>query len=198
MTTAASHTVLSAGFLKEHFDGALPYDAYAATGNPHQQASWKAVYDRAHLTEPQRAMVASWTRTMPVLVTSGVWCGDCVHQCPLMARIAEANPDHVRLRFVDRDAHKALAERIMICAGLRVPTAIFMAEDFEFMSLLGDRTLSRYRAVAARQLGAACPVPGAPIESDEMAATLQEWLNEFERVQLMLRVSARLRQRHGD
>jgi hypothetical protein len=31
-----------------------------------------------------------------------------------------------------------------------------------------------------------------------MAATLQEWLNEFERIQLMLRISPRLRQKYGD
>ena len=30
------------------------------------------------------------------------------------------------------------------------------------------------------------------------AAVLQEWLNEFERVQWMLRLSPRLRQKHGD
>jgi thiol-disulfide isomerase/thioredoxin len=190
--------LLSPEFLRSHFDAGLPYDRYAATGNPHQQASWKEIYDRARLTEAQRALVASWTRDMPVLVSSGVWCGDCVQQCPLLARIAEANPARVRVRFVDRDAHKSLAERVMICGGLRVPTAIFMAEDFAFVSLLGDRTLARYRAVAARQLGASCPVPGAPIESDELAATLQDWLDEFERVQLVLRLSARLRQKHGD
>ena len=195
--TDASH-ILSPAFLRDHFEAGLPYDAYAATGNPHQQASWKAIYDQARLTDAQTSMIASWTRTMPVLVSSGVWCGDCVQQCPLMARIAEANPDRVRLRFVDRDAHKALAERIRICDGLRVPTAVFMAEDFAFISVLGDRTLARYRAVAARQLGAACPVPGAPIETDELAATLHGWLDEFERVQLLLRMSARLRQKHGD
>jgi hypothetical protein len=33
---------------------------------------------------------------------------------------------------------------------------------------------------------------------DESAEVLQEWLNEFERVQWMLRLSTRLRQKHGD
>ncbi len=160
--------------------------------------AWKTIYDQARLTDAQRAMIASWTRTMPVLVSSGVWCGDCVQQCPLLARIAEANPHNIHLRFVDRDAHKSLAERITICGGLRVPTAIFMAEDFEFVSLLGDRTLARYRAVAARQLGASCPVPGAPIADNELSATLQDWVDEFERVQLLLRLSGRLRQAHND
>jgi hypothetical protein len=73
-----------------------------------------------------------------------------------------------------------------------------MSEDFEFVSLLGDRTLSRYRAMAARSLGAACPLPGAPLPDDELAATLSEWVGEFERVQLLLRLSPRLRQKHGD
>lgn len=75
---------------------------------------------------------------------------------------------------------------------------IFLAEDDEFVSIYGDRTLSRYRALAARQLGPACPLPGAPIPDDEIAATLQDWLNEFERVQLLLRLSGRLRQKYGD
>jgi hypothetical protein len=79
-----------------------------------------------------------------------------------------------------------------------VPTVIWMAEDFEFVSLLGDRTLPRYRAMAARQLGPACPLPGAALPADEAAATMQAWLDEFERVQLILRLSGRLRQKHGD
>src|SRR5690606_23122714 len=72
--TEASH-ILSPEFLREHFEAGLPYDAYAATGNPHQQASWRAIYDQARLTDAQASMIASWTRTMPVLVSSGVWCG---------------------------------------------------------------------------------------------------------------------------
>jgi hypothetical protein len=31
-----------------------------------------------------------------------------------------------------------------------------------------------------------------------MAATLQDWVDEVERIQLMLRVSPRLRQKYGD
>ena len=73
-----------------------------------------------------------------------------------------------------------------------------MAEDFEPVSVLGDRTLTRYRAIAARQLGASCDIPGVLIPQHEFNETLQEWLNEFERVQLLLRLSAWLRQKHGD
>ena len=52
--------------------------------------------------------------------------------------------------------------------------------------------------MAARQLGASCPTGIVAPAADELAATLHDWLNEFERVQLMLRLSARLRQKHND
>ena len=114
-----------------------------------------------------------------------------------MARIAEASPC-VDLKWLDRDEHSDLAEQIKINAGLRVPALIFMAEDYEPVSIMGDRTLSRYRALAAKQLGAACPLPGAPVPTEELHATLQDWLDEFERVHLLLRLSGRLREKHGD
>jgi len=189
---------LDADFLKTKFDAALPYDDYVATGKPDQQESWKKIHDQVKLTDAERELVGGFTRSINVLVTSGVWCGDCVAQCPMLDRIAESNPDSITVRFVDRDEHSDLAERIRINTGLRVPTAIFMAEDFEFCSLLGDRTLTRYRAIAEKQLGAACPLPGAPVPTAELAATLHDWVNEFERVHLMLRLSPRLREKHGD
>ncbi|MCA9311072.1 MAG: thioredoxin family protein, partial [Phycisphaerales bacterium] len=127
----------------------------------------------------------------------GIWCGDCVQQGPLIQRIADASP-LIEVRWLDRDEHEDLASSVMICGGLRVPVVLFLAEDFEPVSVYGDRSLTRYRAIAARQLGAACTLPGAPLDSDELHGTLQDWLNEFERVALLLRLSTRLRQKHGD
>ena len=65
-----------------------------------------------------------------------------------------------------------LAERLKICGGLRVPVVLILNEDFDVLSVEGDRTLSRYRALAARQLGPSCPLPGAPVPDDEVAATM--------------------------
>lgn len=189
--------MLSASFLKGHFEKGLSFARYVEKGTADQIGRWGSVHERVRLTDAQRALVRGFTREAKVLVTSGIWCGDCSAQCPMLARIADENP-RIDLRFVDRDEHAELSERIKINQGLRVPTVIFMAEDFEFVGMLGDRTLSRYRAVAAKQLGAACPLPGAPMPEDEIAATLQDWVDEFERVELLLRLSPRLRQRHGD
>ncbi len=99
---------------------------------------------------------------------------------------------------MDRDEHLDLAEKVMINAGHRVPVVVFMAEDYEPVSIRADRTQPRYRALAAKHLGASCPLPGAPVPTDELQATLQDWLDEFERVHILLRLSARLRQKHGD
>ena len=185
-------------FLAEKFAAALPYDSYVRTGTEEQQRRWRQVYDLAKLNSAQTQLVAGFGRGMKVLVVSGIWCGDCVQQCPLLQRIAEANPGRVELRLVDRDEHRDLAEEVRVNGGDRVPVSLFLAEDFEFCAAFGDRSLSRYRALAKKQLGAACPLAIVPPDADEMAATLQDWLNEFERVQLMLRLSPRLREKYGD
>lgn len=174
----------------------MSYDRYLAT-DPSRAASWRTFERQVALDDAQRSLLAGFTRKMPVLVVSGIWCGDCVQQCPILHRIAEAGP-MIDLRWLDRDEHLDLAEQIRICGGLRVPTVLFMAEDFEPVSVFGDRTLSRYRAIARRTLGAACPVPNAPVPADEVAATTQDWVDEFERVQWLLRLSGRLREKHGD
>jgi thiol-disulfide isomerase/thioredoxin len=149
------------------------------------------------LTDAQKLLLGGFTRNMNVLVLSGIWCGDCSAQGPMLAAIAECT-SKINLKWLDRDEAIELSDRVKINAGNRVPTVLFMAEDFEPVSVLGDRTLSRYRAITQRQLGASCDIPGATIPQNEFNETMQEWLNEFERVQLLLRLSARLRQKHND
>ncbi len=190
--------MLSPDVFRASFEAGLEYAPYVAKGTESQRENWRRAHAAIALTDPQRALVGSFTRHVNVLVSSGLWCGDCVQQCPMLDHIAAANPARIHLRFVDRDEHKVLSESLMICGGLRVPTVVFLNEDFEFVSILGDRTLSRYRSIAAQAFGASCPLPGAPLPREVSTDTLQDWLNEFERVHLLLRVSPKLRERHGD
>ena len=187
---------MNAAFLKKKFDGALDYDTYLATDRE-KAANWTKIYEQVQLTDEQRRLVSGFARNVKALCISGIWCGDCAQQGPLLQRIAEDNAC-IELRWLDRDEHLDLAQGVMINAGLRVPVVVFMAEDYEPVSIRGDRTLTRYRALAAKQLGASCPLPGSPVPTDELEATLQDWLDEFERVHILLRLSARLRQKHGD
>ncbi len=192
----AESGLLEAMFLHRTFEAALSWEAYLAT-DPDRATRWREFHEKVELVEPQRSLLAGFTRRLNVLCISGIWCGDCVQQGPMLERIAAASPE-IDLRWVDRDEHAELAAQVKINAGLRVPVVLFMAEDFELLGWYGDRTLARYRALAAKNLGPSCPVPGAPVPPDELAATLADWVNEFERFQLMLRLSPRLRHRHGD
>ena len=198
MSTSTKPQLLDASYLQDKHAAGQSYADYVATGNEKQQADWQRIYESVGLTHHQHELVGGFTRQMNVICLSGVWCGDCVQQVPLIQRIAEANRDKIDLRYLDRDEHADLQQQVTINAGKRVPVLIFAAEDYEFASWFGDRTLTRYRAMAAKQLGGACPLPGAPVAQDELDATLSDWLAEFERVHLMLRLSGRLREKHGD
>jgi hypothetical protein len=89
-------------------------------------------------------------------------------------------------------------DALAINGGHRVPVVVFLSEDGYEVSRYGERTLSIYRKLAIDQLGPACPT-GLVAPSAEVTATVTaEWLAEFERAQLILRLSPRLRQKHND
>lgn len=180
------------------FDKALPYEQFLERhGDADQRRRWQACHDRVRLAPEQRGLLADFVRRMPVLVLAGTWCGDCVNQCPIFAHFAAAAPA-IDLRFLDRDAIPAIAAHLKVCGGQRVPVAAFFSEDFTPILFYGDRTLSAYRAAAEAQFGTSCPSGLLPPEIDALAAATADWLAEFERVQLILRLSGRLRQIHGD
>ena len=162
--------------------------------NPDQKSRWAGVYQEVKLTDAQQTLLKSFTREMKVLVVTGAWCGDCVNQCPIFDHFAEAN-EKIRIRYFDRDDHADLATELSTCGGQRVPTVLFLSEDNHVCGRYGDRTLSKYRQMASTLAGAACPTG---IGDTLLETVTQEWLNEFERIQWMLRTSGRLRELHGD
>jgi hypothetical protein len=180
------------------FAGAYDYAEFLQRhATPEQQARWKAVYDRASITPDQRELLGGFVREMHVLCVTGAWCGDCVNQCPIMARIAEQNK-RIVMRFVDRDAQPEAQRALAMNAGLRVPAVIFLSEDDQECGRYGDRTLAGYRQMAADRLGPACPTGIVPPGPELLSAVTAEWVGQFERNQLMLRLSKRLREKYGD
>jgi len=180
------------------FEDALPYtsflDRYATPG---QRSRWDAMHARFSLALEQAKLLAGFARRMPVICLAGAWCGDCVNQCPAFDWFAQASPQ-IHLRFLDRDANPQLRDLLMINGGQRVPVIVFLSEDWREVARYGERTISTYRRMAAEQLGPACPT-GLVAPGDDMIALIAaEWLTEFERAQLILRLSPRLRALHGD
>lgn len=200
MTDTATTTapLTDAAYVQAKHAAGLSYADYLATGNEAQQEGWQKIYDQISLSDKQKDLLGGFVREIKVIGVSGIWCGDCVRQGPMLQKIAEASNGKVDLKWVDRDEHIDLQEKVKICAGNRVPVVVFAAEDFELVGYAGDKLLSRYRAMAAQALGANCPLPGAPVPQDQLDAELQDWVDEFERVHLLLRLSGRLRKKHGD
>ena len=179
------------------FAVALPYAQFLEQhASPDQCARWDAFHARVTLTPDQKSLLGGFTRRMPVLVLAGAWCGDCVNQCPIFAHFAAVSPC-IDLRLLDRDALPAIAAHLKVCGGQRVPVAAFFSEDFAPILFYGDRTLSAYRA-SASALGSSCSTGVVPPPADATAAVVSDWLDQFERVHHILRLSARLRQLHND
>src|SRR5262249_25599044 len=144
-----------------------------------------------------RELLAKFTRKMPVLCLAGAWCGDCAGQCPMFQRFAQAN-SKIEVRFLDRDDHPDVQKALQICGGNRVPVVVFFSEDGYEVARYGERTLSQYRQMALHAAGAVCSTGLSSSDDPLPARILQDWLNEFERVQWILRLSPRLRRKHGD
>jgi hypothetical protein len=193
-----STAMVNSSYLTDRFASALPYNRYVQTGTDEQQRRWSQVYEAAHLTEAQEKLVEGFVRDMKILIFSGIWCGDCVEQCPLIHRIAEANTRKIDMRFIERLRDGELIPELRINAGSRVPVVLFLSEDNQWCATAGDRTINRYRAIALRKLGPLCPTGIVAPEKEELDATLGDWVNEVERVQLMLRLTPRLRQKYQD
>jgi thiol-disulfide isomerase/thioredoxin len=172
-------------------------DFLARYGTEDQRARWRRCFEQVALTPGQRQILAAFSRTMPVLCLAGAWCGDCINQCPIFERFAEAAPA-IQMRYLDRDEHADVQRELQINGGNRVPVVVFFSEDGFETARYGERTLSKYRQMMRDQAGPSGPtgitLPGDPL----LAQVTQDWLNEFERVQWLLRLSPRLRQMHGD
>jgi hypothetical protein len=103
----------------------------------------------------------------------------------------------IDLRFIDHQALPALRDELRIIGGARVPVAAFLSEDYFEVVRYGDRTLAAYRRKFREQQGPSCELGGAADEQT-WRTELSEWLDVFERAQLILRSSSMLRKRYTD
>ncbi|MSQ95135.1 MAG: thiol reductase thioredoxin [Gemmataceae bacterium] len=184
--------------LYEKYQLGLPYhDFLQRYGSDAHKDRWKQVHAQVTLTEVQQTLLKSFKRTMPAMCLAGAWCGDCVNQCPIFEHFAAAAP-MIQVRYLDRDEHADVQQALQISGGNRVPVVVFFTEDGAEAARYGDRTISKYRAMMLDQAGPSCPT-GVTVAKDPLLAQVtQDWLNEFERVQWMLRLSPRLRKLHND
>lgn len=175
-----------------------PIDEFLARhASEAHRARWQATYDDVKLTPDQIDLLQQFTRRTHVLVLAGAWCGDCARQCPIFTRFAEAAPA-LDVRYLDRDEHADVQRELQINGGNRIPVVMFFSEDGYEVARFGERTLSTYRDMMEKYIGVVCSSGLAKPDDPLLPHVVQDWLNEFERVQWILRLSPRLRQKHGD
>lgn len=185
------------GFFRSYFEKALPYSQYVATGSESQRRKWEDYTKLLTLPPHLQSLLSSFTREMNVLVMSGIWCGDCARQGPMLHTLAQATPT-IHLRFIESKENPELQEELRISGAERVPVAVVLSEDFYELVRFGDRHLSVYQRKARNELGAACDPGILPPSHDELSVEMGEWGAVLERAQLLLRLAPQLRRRYGD
>ncbi|MCY2934378.1 MAG: thioredoxin family protein [Planctomycetota bacterium] len=185
-----------------HFETGLGYrDFLSKYGTLLHSERWHSNLDSIELTESQKTLLGSFRRQMKVICLAGTWCGDCANQCPIFQRIVESAPNgSIDLRFLDRDAiSPEFGSALKINGGQRVPALIFISEDGQEVARYGEKTLAKYRDEAARLEGISCSIGlGSGVPDKLRESVIAEWVDQFERAQLILRLSARLRSKYGD
>ena len=201
-TQSSKYTDQRSAFWQNIFENhASDYTTYLEDSKPDHAQRWRQMEQKLPaLSDTEIERLTGFGRKLNVLVYSGVWCGDCVRQVPMIRQLAEAAASDapVRLRIIDRDVNPELTEELRIVGAMRVPMVVFLTEDFWEVGRFGDRLLTRYRLKAEREVGAACAIGYAAVPDDELHAERNDWLDTFERMLLMVRLSPPLRERYGD
>lgn len=197
MTDAPKYYDIRSELWQSAFAAALPYEQYLAS-SPHDKAeNWRKSASRVPgLSAQQIQRLEGYNRELKVLVSSGIWCGDCSRPGPMLDQIARvAGAD---MRWIDRDANEALRDELRIVGAMRVPMVVFLTEEYQEIGRFGDRMLAVYRRKMKSEVGAACALPQAMTPTDDLAAEQEQWVEIFERMLIMARLSPPLRQKHGD
>ena len=184
-------------FWKKYWDLAVPYENYVSNSPLEHQERWRDSEKRIpSLTENQIERLSGYDRELKVLVYCGIWCGDCARQGPLFSQLSNVCGDKVEVRFYERELSEELQDELRIVGALRVPILVFLSEDFWEIERYGERTLSVYKSKLARETGRG--TDQGILSPNARKEELADWVNVFERVLIILRLSPPLRRRHND
>ncbi len=114
----------------------------------------------------------------------------------MLKKIADACGEKATVKVIARAASEELQDELRILGALRVPVVVFLSEDFFEVGREGDRTLSVYRAKAAREVGR--EFDAGILTPKAISSEFDEWVDIFEKAMIMLRLAPFYRKRYND
>ena len=184
-------------FWRKYWREAKPYDQYLAEHDDSYTERWYETMERLSELEPEQVKnLQGYNREINILMYSGVWCGDCSRQGPMLKKIKNAIGKDANIRVIDREKREELQDELRIVGAVRAPMVVFLSEDFWEIGTFGDRMLNVYRAKAAREIGR--DFNAGILSPNSLMNEMSEWVNIVERMLIMLQLSPPLRRRYND
>jgi hypothetical protein len=125
---------------------------------------FKTFQPDASLSQSLRGKEAShW-----ILITES-WCGDAAQSLPVIARLAELNPE-IKFDIVLRDENPELIDAFLTNGGRSVPKVLFINTSGEILHHWGPRPLVLQEAFLLEH--------NAGVPHDQSVLMMQEWYNK--------------------
>lgn len=118
---------------KDRFESGLSFSEFLNTINIRKE-EWLKNYQGFKLTENEIKRLSAVQKKFKVLALTEDWCGDCFRNLPVIVRLVEALPE-AQLRVFTRDDNLDLMQKFTPDDKLRIPTVVFMDQDFKVLAL---------------------------------------------------------------
>ncbi|AOT73178.1 hypothetical protein Gferi_16965 [Geosporobacter ferrireducens] len=115
--------------MEEFFQKGVTFIEFVNQDKDTYQEKTLELYNQIIVDEDLQKAIQAVDRPIYVLVFAEIWCPDCMINVPALQKIAEYN-NHFTIRIVSREGNEAYMENYRINGKPKIPTFIFMEEDF--------------------------------------------------------------------
>jgi hypothetical protein len=123
---------------RERYEGGRTYDEFRKLAQKHQDL-WNGVYEHLDLPEDVVVRLKNLPGRRLVLVLAEDWCGDAASLVPILAKAADAVPELIDLRVLERDRNLQIMDRYLSHGGRSIPVAVVFDKDMCELGWWGPR-----------------------------------------------------------
>ena len=116
--------------LKYLYEKGLSYNEFLDKAEPNYREKFEMFYKDMALSENTVERIKKIGKIVKVLVFAEPWCPDCMVSLPVIAKMAEIN-NLIEFAILPKEGHEDFLEKYKYDGKPRIPTLIFMNEDYE-------------------------------------------------------------------